>query len=81
MTETKANFLLHNKQYFALSLLSMLVFIWLFNYFLAKDGSLVADYELQAWGEEIVRPRDEGGVGTLVSIYYSLSTSCVSGHI
>lgn len=39
------------------------------NFLLAAEGSLTADYELQRWGAEIVKSRDEGGVGILVGIY------------
>jgi hypothetical protein len=38
------------------------------NFLLAAEGSLTADYELQQWGVEIVKSRDEGGVGILVGI-------------
>lgn len=35
------------------------------SHYYAKDGSLTADYEIQKWGAELVKSRDEGGVGIL----------------
>jgi len=43
------------------------------NFLLAAEGSLKADYELQQWGAELVKSRDEGGVGILVGISFLIS--------
>lgn len=40
------------------------------NFLLAAEGSLKADYEIQQWGAELVKSRDEGGVGILVGISF-----------
>jgi hypothetical protein len=43
------------------------------NFLLAAEGSLKADVEIQQWGAELVRSRDEGGVGILVGISFLIS--------
>lgn len=44
-----------------------------------KDSSLQADYEIQAWGAEIVKSVDDGGAGikvcNLFIISYSIDTN------
>jgi len=47
--------------------------ILVINILLAAEGSLKADYELQQWGAELVKSRDEGGVGILVGISFLIS--------
>ena len=43
--------------------------IWVFCNIIsstASENSLTADYEVQKWGAELVKSRDDGGVGILV---------------
>lgn len=45
-------------------LLSVNVFFLLFK--TATEGSLGTDFEIQNWGAELVKSRDDGGVGIKV---------------
>ena len=38
--------------------------------FLDKEDKITGDWELQAWGAELVKAREEGGCGLLVGVVW-----------